>query len=233
MRAARAAGRASDDRIGSEGGMRANRAVCGDFGGGRRVRGRADGERMGGREEGEGRAVCVGAGLHSGGPSAPDPALFVWIASLFVEQKREKGQNMYLAGGKQDNKESTKGVICVDQRRADLVHHRNVFEVPIEIVCRDVEVASGLLVSGSAQMDSMHYFSHAHNDQTSKRCIQQPASQLLGVLFYVVRMQMRERHKIVVDFVATDHRIRHLLKREIVREDEVVLCLTREPDAHG
>ena len=44
---------------------------------------------------------------------------------------------------------------------------------------------------------------------------------------------MRERHKIVVDFVATDHRIRHLLKREIVREDEVVLCLTREPDAHG
>ena len=87
MRAARSAKRPSEDRVGSEGRMRANRAMCGDFGGGRRVRGRADGERMGGREEGEGRAVCMGAGLHSGGTRAPDPAVFVWMACLLNKKE--------------------------------------------------------------------------------------------------------------------------------------------------
>lgn len=96
-----------------------------------------------------------------------------------------------------------------------------------------MEVASGLLVSRSAQMDSTHYFSRAHSYQTNKRRIQQPASQLLGVLLQVIRMQMRQRHQIVVDLVATNHRIRHLFEGEIVREDEIVLCFRRRRNAHG
>lgn len=63
---------------------------------------------MGRREEGEGRAVCMGAGLHSGGTCAPDPAVFVWMACLLNKKEREKGQNMYLAGDKQGKKKLRK-----------------------------------------------------------------------------------------------------------------------------
>lgn len=42
---------------------------------------------MGRREEGEGRAVCMGAGLHSGGTRAPDPAVFVWMACLLNKKE--------------------------------------------------------------------------------------------------------------------------------------------------
>lgn len=45
---------------------------------------------MGRREEGEGRAVCMGAGLHSGGTRAPNPAVFVWMACLLNKKDEEK-----------------------------------------------------------------------------------------------------------------------------------------------
>lgn len=50
----------------------------------------------------------MGAGLHSGGMRAPDPAIFVWMMCLLNKKEREKGQNMYLAGDKQGKKKLRK-----------------------------------------------------------------------------------------------------------------------------